>query len=178
MKHLLKLIALSASLIIVGCASTEQKPIIIAPDALASKVELMSVKEIAVVDERKVKALGIINGKSLPTNSLMVPSVKDWLTKSFTINPYGSKQLEVALVDYASHVKQETMTFNIESVLNWRVKLTDKNGSWVKSYQSTINEEGPLTADNAIIEKHLNGLATKLLEKTLEDDEFKQALYQ
>jgi len=46
----------------------------------------------------------------------------------------------------------------------------------VDDYRATINEEGPLTADNSIIEKHLNKLASDLLLRSLSDPEFEQVV--
>lgn len=177
MKNIIHIVILSFSLILFGCASTEQKPIIVSPDNLSEKVELMSVKNVEVIDKRTKQALAFINNTPLPTNSLLIPTMQDWLGSSFTLNPYGSKTVTVELVDYASHVKQETMTFNLESVLSWKVIVSDEEGTWAKTYQSSINEDGPLKADNAIIEKHLNALAITLLDKTVQDPAFKEALY-
>lgn len=166
-----------ATALLTGCATPLNKPIIIAPQSLDEQKELLSLKTINVVDERAVKSLALVNGKPLPKNSLLVPSLTDWFEASTVTNPYGSKALTVTLLNYASFVKQESMSFTIESVLEWRITLEEKNKTWSKSYQTSMAEQGPLQADNAIIEKHLNTLAENLLNVTLNDPEFNNALF-
>lgn len=177
MKQLASIITLGLTLILSGCASTNSSPVIVAPQTLDEKKELLSIKNIKLVDSRQNKALGTINGKALPINKDTLETLELWLNDSTTLNPFGSKTLQLDLQNYGSFIKQESMSFTIESVLNWQITLSTENKTWKKSYQTTMTEQGPLSADNAIIEKHLNLLASKLLNKTFEDEEFNEALF-
>lgn len=164
------------SFTLVACASNVATPIIVAPVKSAKK-ELMSVSKVTLVDKRSAPALAIINGKKMPVNNQLTSILNTWLNESIGTAQYGSKEMTVSLMSYASYVKQESFSFNLESVIEWQVKLESKSGTWTKSYQTTMNEEGPLKADNSIIEKHLNKIAEKLLERTVTDSEFEKAVF-
>lgn len=164
------------SISLVACASTSLETIIVAPKT-AKQQELMSVNKITLVDNRSRAALAVVNGKAMPVNKQVISKLNTWLNDSINTNQNGSKEMTVSLLSYASYVKQESFKFNLESVIEWQVKLESKNSTWTKSYQTTMNEEGPLKADNSIIEKHLNKIAEKLLERTLADSEFNQAAF-
>ena len=163
------------ALTLTACATNVPTPIVIAPSAGVAK-DLVKVVKIEVNDLRAKKPLAFINKKAMPMNDTLVPNLEKWLAKSIDTNPLGYKTLSVNLLSYASYIKQETVSFNIESVLEWQIKVESEGKTWTKSYQSTINEEGPLLADNSIIEKHLNKLATTLLKRTLSDPELEQAV--
>lgn len=169
-------LCLSISLLVAACATNQATPVVISPSNLAEK-ELMSVKKVEVVDLRKNPALAIVNGNNMPINNDLLPTLNAWLNASIDTNPYGSKEIIVNLISYASYVKQDSFSFNLESVLEWQIQINHKTGSWTKSFQTTMKEEGPLQADNSIIEKHLNKLAEKLLERSLSDEEFEQAVF-
>lgn len=164
------------SFTLVACATNVATPVIVAPTKSVEK-ELMSVKKITLVDKRSNPALAIVNGKNMPINKQLVSTLNNWLNDSIGTNRNGSKEMTISLISYASYVKQESFSFNLESVIEWQVKLDAENSTWTKSYQTTMNEEGPLKADNSIIEKHLNKIAEKLLDRTLSDSEFEQAVF-
>lgn len=164
------------SFTLVACATNVATPILVAPVKSAKK-ELMSVSKINLVDKRSTSALAIVNGKKMPVNNKLNSILINWLNESIGTAKYGSKEMTISLMSYASYVKQESFSFSLESVIEWQVKLESKSGTWTKSYQTTMNEEGPLKADNSIIEKHLNRIAEKLLDRTLSDSEFEQAVF-
>lgn len=164
------------SISLVACASNSVSPILVAPAKVKQK-ELMSVNKVTLVDTRKSPALAVVNGKEMPVSKQLVSKLNTWLNNSISTNPSGKKEMTINLLSYASYVKQESFSFNLESVIEWQVKLEGKSSTWTKSYQTTMNEEGPLKADNSIIEKHLNKIAEKLLTRTLSDAEFEQAAF-
>ena len=168
-----KTLSIIFTLALTACAANKPQPVIIAPEVTVNK-DLVNVLKVEVNDLRKQNPLAFVNGKAKPMNKDLIPNLELWLQQSIDTNPYGSKVMSINLLSYASYIKQETMTFTIESVLEWQIKVESEQKTWVKSYQSTINEEGPLTADNSIIEKHLNKLASQLLERSLSDQEFEQ----
>jgi uncharacterized lipoprotein YajG len=169
-------LCLSLSLTLAACATNQSSPVVVSPKNVPEK-ELMTVKKVELVDLRKNKALAIVNGKNMSANTDFVTKLNTWLNNSIDTNPYGSKNITFNLLSYASYVKQESISFQLESVMEWQVKIDSKNTSWTKSYQTTMQEEGPLMADNSIIEKHLNKLAEKLLNRSLNDGEFEQAVF-
>ena len=164
------------SVTLASCANNSASPVIIAPAKSVEK-HIMSVSKVELKDDRNSPALAVINGKEMPVNNDLVTKMNTWLNDAIATNPNGSKKMTVSLISYASYVKQESFSFNLESVIEWRVKLESKTGTWSKSYQTTMNEEGPLKADNSIIEKHLNSIAETLLSRTLTDKEFERAAY-
>ncbi|NVK24557.1 MAG: hypothetical protein HWE10_06495 [Gammaproteobacteria bacterium] len=168
-----KTLSLILALTISACASNVQTPILVAP-AVSMTKELIEVEKVEVIDLRAKAPLAFINGSPMPVSNNLLENLEMWLGKSIDTNPLGDKTLTVNLLSYASYVKQETVTFNIESVLEWQVKVESEGSTWTKSFQSTINEEGPLQADNSIIEKHLNKLAENLLKRTLSDAELEE----
>lgn len=171
-----KLLILTVVTGLFACANNKPKPVVIAPEQTINK-QFMSIKAIEFNDLRKDKALAVINGKGLPPTKKLVSVMKEWLSSSIEVNQNGTKTLTVDLLTFGSFIKQETMSFSMESVLEWQLTLESKKGSWSKSYQTTMAEEGPLSADNAIVERHLNKLTTVLLEQSLNDPEFNQAIF-
>ena len=170
-----KLLILTVISGLYACAN-QPKPVVIAPEQTINK-QYMSIKAIEFNDLRKDKALAVINGKGLPPTKELVAVMQQWLSSSIEVNQNGTKTLTVDLLSFGSFIKQETMSFSMESVLEWQLKLESKKGSWTKSYQTTMTEEGPLTADNTIVERHLNKLTTILLEQSVNDPEFNQAIF-
>lgn len=170
-----KLLILALISNVYACAN-KATPVVIAPEQTINK-QFMSVKSIQFNDLRTNKALAVINGDNLPLTKDLVSVMQDWLSSSIETNQNGTKELTVNLLSFGSFIKQETVSFSMESVLEWEFKLESKRGSWTKSYQTTMSEEGPLSADNTIVERHLNKLATVLLEKSLNDPEFNKAIF-
>lgn len=152
------------------------KPIIVAPEQ-ASQKELMSISKVSIVDARPSPSLAFINGKATPINKELISGLNNWLRKSVITSRLGSKEMTVSLLSYASYIDQESFSFNMDSVIEWQVKLESNTSTWTKSYQTTMKEEGPLQADNSIIEKHLNKIAEQLLARTLSDPEFEKAVF-
>lgn len=171
-----KISYVAIALFLSACASQAPTPVIIAPKATNTQ-DLMSVNKIDVIDLRKNPALAIINGKNMPINNDLIPNLKSWLNRSLDTNPYGSKTITFNILSYASYVKQETVSFTLESVMEWQVQVDSDSKVWKKSFQSTIKEEGPLIADNSIVEKHLNKLAETLLDRSVKDHDFQQAVF-
>jgi len=159
-----------------GCSSTPTAPVlnISAPSA---KTSMMSVKSLNLKDKRANKSLSVINGVESPSDPQLSNKLQKWLNDSITINQNGRLNLDFNLLSYGSFIDQQTMQFTAESMMEWQVMITGENGySWKKTYQTTINQEGPLKMGNDDIESHLNKMATKLLGITLNDGEFKGAL--
>lgn len=176
MKSVLKIALTFAILTLSACSSTTDSPILLSPDAIG-RTELISIKSVRINDLRKTQSLAKINGKELPVGESIVPGLNSWLEKSFKTNAYANKEMTIQINTLGSFVKQETMSFELESVVQWTVQIDSKRSSWTKGYQVSMREVGPLTADNTIIEKHLNTLSKQLLEKVVNDPEFKQAIY-
>lgn len=171
-----KLLILTVITSLYACTNNKAKPVVIAPEQTINK-QFMSVKAIEFNDQRENKALAVINGNGLPLTNELPEIMKEWLSSSIEVNQNGTKVLTVNLLSFGSFIKQETVSFSMESVLEWQLKLESKKGSWTKSYQTTMTEEGPLSADNTIVERHLNQLTSVLLEQSLNDPEFNQAIF-
>lgn len=169
------ILALMVSLIS-ACITPTNQPMLVFPDTIIQK-PLMSVKRAKVVDVREDKSLAVVNGEKTPPNPNLETQLTKWLNKSVTVNPRGRLDLTINIVSYGTYVLQGTMQFEAESVMEWQVELTGKNGySWKKKYQTTIKQDGPLNMDKSEIEIHLNKMANTLLSRTLEDPQFNQAL--
>ena len=176
---------LSLVMTLTGCSSAPTTPVLSFKQQQVNNVttSLMSVKEITLSDKRKNKALSVINGVNSPADPKLDDKLQYWLNSSIQTNPNGRLSLEVNLLSYASFVNQETMKFTAESMMEWQIKLKGENRAgadyeWKKTYQTTINQDGPLKMGSSDIETHLNKMASKLLATTLNDPEFKKGLNQ
>lgn len=159
-----------------ACITPTSKPMLVFPDTIINK-PLMSVKKASVEDIRANKTLAVVNGEETPANPKLVSQLNTWLNDSVSVNPRGRLELKIKIINYATYVMQGTMQFEAESVMEWQVELTGKKGfSWIKKYQTTIKQDGPLNMDKSEIEIHLNKMANTLLSRTLEDPEFNTAL--
>ncbi|MBU2882558.1 YajG family lipoprotein [Psychrosphaera sp. B3R10] len=159
-----------------ACITPTSQPMLIFPDTIINK-PMMSVKSATVVDSRSNKTLAVINKVDTPPNPNLESQLTTWLNDSVTVNPRGRLDFTVEILNYATYVMQGTMQFEAESVMEWQAKITGENGfSWIKNYQTTIKQDGPLNMDKSEIEIHLNKMANTLLSRTLEDPEFNAAL--
>ncbi|MUH73059.1 YajG family lipoprotein [Psychrosphaera haliotis] len=68
------------------------------------------------------------------------------------------------------------MSFESEAVLEWTVTLESANRTWKKSYQTGINQDGPMKFSQEDVTKNMNLMLSTLLERTLQDEEFQKAL--
>lgn len=169
------IIALFAGLVS-ACITPTTEPMLVFPDTINSK-QLMTVKQAKVTDSRSEKTLAVINGEKTPANPKLESQLTKWLNSSVTVNPRGRLDLEIKIVSYGTYVMQGTMQFEAESVLEWQVELTGKNGfTWLKKYQTMIKQDGPMNMDKSEIEIHLNKMANTLLSRVVEDPEFNAAL--
>ena len=173
---------LSLVVTLTACSSSPTTPILNFASSQTSaqaKTSMMSVKQVRLMDQRQNKALSVINGVNSPVDPNLTNKLQNWLTSSIQTNPNGRLNIDINLLSYASYVNQATMNFTAESMMEWQVLVTGKDGySWKKTYQTTINQEGPLKMGNSDIETHLNKMASKLLNMTLNDSDFKTALTQ
>ena len=171
------LVIFFAALITAGCANQFAKPFQFNPGQIKPTL-LMSVANINVNDMRTQKALAKINSEyTMPVKDIAM-YLKPWILESIQTNPNARKALTFNILTAASYVKQYSMSFESESVMEWQVKLENPRFSWVKSYQTGINQSGPMLLDQDEVTANLNSMVTTLLKRTLADPEFQKALSQ
>lgn len=165
----------AATFLLGGCASTQDGPLLIAPE-VQQQHRLMPVAEVKLVDKRTNKALAVINKQDKIEGDKLPAQLQNWLDNSIHTASLGRKTLNFNLLNYTSFISQETLSFTAESMMEWQVEIKSKNRTWTKTYQSTINEEGPLKKDRSSIEATLKRMAHSLLQQTMTDPEFTQAI--
>jgi uncharacterized lipoprotein YajG len=160
---------------LLGCSSTPEEPITIKP-LLAKPQLLMSVGSLDVIDKRKQKALALINKEpQMPVDDLAV-MVSPWLKQAILTNTTGRNKLSFEITDATAYVTQYSMSFKSESVVAWQVTISSPKKTWSKSYQTGINQDGPLQMSQQDIAKNFNVMLMTLLDRTLRDPEFQTAL--
>lgn len=167
----------SGSVLLSACVTPTSSSMLVFPEPVDTQY-LMTIKSASVVDTRTDKSLATINGEKTPANPNLEANLTNWLNKSIATNTRGYKHLEISLVNFSTYVMQGTMQFDAESVIEWQAKLTNlnDNGTWQKSYQRSLKQDGLLNLSKAEIEGHLNKLAHQLLQDTVTDPEFKNAV--
>lgn len=165
------------AIVVAGCASQFEKPFQFNPGQIKPTL-LMSIANINVNDLRAQKALAKVNSEySMPVEDIAV-YLKPWILESIKTNPNARKALTFDILTAASYVKQYSMSFEAESVMEWRVRIENPRFSWVKTYQTGINQSGPMLLDQDEVTANLNTMVTTLLKRTLADPEFQKALSQ
>ena len=160
-----------------SCANQFEQPVEFNPMAVSPKL-LMSVGTLAVKDARLQKALAIINKtEAMPVDDV-ARLIEPWLKNSIKTNPNGRKKLTFNITNATRYIKQYAMTFESEAVLEWLVEIESKNSTWKKSYQTGINQNGPLTLDQEEVTKNINLMLITLYDRTMRDPEFQKALSQ
>lgn len=172
----LQLIAISTlSFILSGCANQFEQAVKLAPSAVSPKL-LMSVKDINISDSRQNKAMAMVNSSEFMQVNNIANLIRPWLTSSLQTSPNGRNQLNFDITTATSYIKQYAMTFESEAILEWKVTVSSPQRTWTKSYQTGINQEGPMKFDQEDVTKNMNIMLSTLLERTLQDDEFQKAL--
>lgn len=166
-----------AAMLTFGCANQFEQPFKFNPGQVSPKL-LMSVANINVNDLRSQKALARVNSDYTMVVEDITTYLKPWLQKAIKTNPNARKALTFNITNAASYVKQYSMSYEAESIMEWQVKLENPNFSWVKSYQTGINQTGPMLLEQDEVTKNLNSMVKTLLARTLSDPEFQKALSQ
>ena len=104
--------------------------------------------------------------------------LKPWLAQVIQTNPNAGKALTFNVLNAASYVKQYSMSYEAESIMEWQVRLENPTSSWTKTYQTGINQSGPMLIEQDEVSNNLNSMLKTLLERTLKDPEFQKALNQ
>ncbi|WP_210560252.1 YajG family lipoprotein [Psychrosphaera aestuarii] len=171
-----QLIAISTiGFILSGCANQFEQAVKLAPSAVSPKL-LMSVKDINISDSRENKAMAMVNSSEFMQVNNIANLIRPWLTSSLQTSPNGRNKLNFDITTATSYIKQYAMTFESEAVLEWKVTVSSPQRTWTKSYQTGINQDGPMKFDQEDVTKNMNIMLSTLLERTLQDDEFQKAL--
>lgn len=172
-----KYLLISLASLLGACAAPFNSPIILAPVKVEQQ-QYLSINNVAINDSRQNKVLVHINGKPQNNQMTNLAVLSKTVKNTFITTLRGSKSVEFSVTDYGSYIDQQSVQFDIESILAWNVTITSKQGAtWTKPFQTTLKQTGPLKANNDIVETHLNQLLETLLNRTLADAEFKKTLH-
>ena len=176
MKKLINIVSAALlTLILGGCANQFEQAVKLAPIAMSPKL-LMSVKNITVSDSRAQQAMAMVNSSEFMEVTNISKLITPWLQNSLKTSSNGRNNLNFDITTATSYIKQYAMSFESEAVLEWTVTLESASRTWKKSYQTGINQDGPMKFSQEDVTKNMNLMLTTLLERTLQDDEFQKAL--
>lgn len=165
------------SFVLMACASKPTGKVLIEPLRAEPKL-LMSVKALELKDLRQQRAMAVINSEANMRVKNLADMINPWLQESVLTSPAGRNTMTVEILNATTYVTQYSMSFESEAVVEWRVTLKSKTKTWTKTYQTGINEDGPLQMSQEKITQNMNVMFLTLLDRTLRDPEFKSALSQ
>lgn len=164
------------AIVISACTTRTDSPMFVFPSSEAL-YQLPQVSQVQLLDVRENKTLAKINHRTTPPSEELQNNLNTWLNTSIDTSKNGHIEIDFELLSFASYTLQGTMQFETEAIMEWQVYMSWENGAtWRKSFQVSMNAEGAMNLEKKQIEGHLNRLANRLLDVTMQDPEFQQAL--
>ena len=181
----MKKVILSLSLLALAACQSAPSNIIIQPNYTAVGNQLQGKQfDVSVRDVRASNsALKVINKDgttTVPSNNLSLSLQKtliDALKRhGASSGAQTTNQLELNIHQLEAIVKQETLKYRSESIIELEVIINQGSRRFAKYYNGNQQSEGPLLHDKARIESDLNTLLEQLISRMVTDQELKQFL--
>ncbi|WP_170940644.1 YajG family lipoprotein [Pseudoalteromonas sp. NBT06-2] len=181
----MKKIALLFYVLSISACQSLPERIIIAPNYTAvTQLKLANNIDLLVRDNRETPtALRILQKgdvTKVSSNDLEY-SLNIALSKAFKngdININSSSQNKMILLIHQLEVivKQQTLKYRSEGIIELEVKLNKGKRSFNKYYNGSQNSEGPLIFDKAKVEGRLNTLLEQMISRIVNDAELQEFL--
>jgi len=91
-----------------------------------------------------------------------------------SVNTASEKTIEVVINEALFVVKQETLKYRANANIVLTAKVENGSKTLTKTFTVRGNNEGPLTADIAVLERDFNQLLTKIIGNIVNDQEVQQ----
>lgn len=181
----MKKVILSLSLLALAACQSAPSNIIIQPNYTAVGSQLQGKQfDVNVSDVRSsdsaLKVISKDGTTTVPSNNLSL-SLQKTLVNALkrhgaNTDTQTNTQLELKIHQLEAIVKQETLKYRSESIIELEVIINQGSRRFAKYYNGNQQSEGPLLHDKARIESDLNTLLEQLISRMVTDQELKQFL--
>jgi uncharacterized lipoprotein len=181
----MKKIALLVCVLAVSACQSLPERIIIAPNyTAAAQLSIANNIDLSVQDNRETPTTLRILKKDDVTkvasndlvHSLDIALSKALKNSGVNINAASQNQMALHIHQLEVIVKQQTLKYRSEGIIELEVKLNKGSRSFNKYYNGSQNSEGPLIFDKAKVEGQLNTLLEQMISRIVNDAELKEFL--
>lgn len=181
----MKKIALLFCILAVSACQSLPERIIIAPNyTAAAQLSIANNIDLSVQDNRETHTTLRILKKDDVTkvasndleHSLNSALSKALKTNGVNINASSQNQMTLHIHQLEVIVKQQTLKYRSEGIIELEVKLNKGKRSFNKYYNGSQNSEGPLIFDKAKVEGQLNTLLEQMISRIVNDVELQEFL--
>jgi len=181
----MKIIALLLCVFAISACQSLPDRIIIAPNyTAAAQLSIANNIDLSVQDHREssttLRILKKDDVTKVASNDL-VQSLDIALSKALknsgvNINAASQNQMALHIHQLEVIVKQQTLKYRSEGIIELEVKLNKGKRSFNKYYNGSQNSEGPLIFDKAKVEGQLNTLLEQMISRIVNDVELQEFL--
>ncbi|WP_448548350.1 YajG family lipoprotein [Thalassotalea fusca] len=181
-KHL---VAVSLLVLVQACSSAPNQ-VVISPElpivqsngyaqqsVATSVIDLRTAHHLIQIEKPEQAAKLISTQQHLP-NILERALNSSFERGGMTINAASAKSIEVVINKALFVVKQETLKYQANANIVLTAKVENGAQTLTKTFTVRGNNEGPLTADIAVLERDFNQLLTKIIGNIVNDQEVQQ----
>ena len=181
----MKKIALLFCVLAVSACQSLPERIIIAPNyTAAAQLSIANNIDLSVQDNRETPTTLRILKKDDVTkvaSNDLEHSLNSALSKALensgvNINASSQNQMALHIHQLEVIVKQQTLKYRSEGIIELEVKLNKGKRSFNKYYNGSQNSEGPLIFDKAKVEGQLNTLLEQMISRIVNDVELQEFL--
>ena len=181
----MKQIALLSCILALSACQSLPERIIISPNYTASaQLSLANSIDLSVKDDRDspttLKVLKKDDITRVASNdlehSLDIAFTKALKSSGVNINASSQNQMALHIHQLEVIVKQQTLKYRSEGIIELEVKLNQGKRSFNKYYNGSQNSEGPLIFDKAKVEGQLNTLLEQIISRIVNDAELQEFL--
>jgi uncharacterized lipoprotein len=165
-----------------ACASTEQR-IVIAPEPIVANGQVypQTAVQLNVADLRtsshviqiltKDKAATLINSTSALSDILTAQFTALFTKQGLQVNHQANKEINIALTKALITVKQDLVQYEANSEIIIQVQVNNPPKILTKSFRIRGANEGPFSADIAVLSRDFNQQLATLINQIVTDTE-------
>ena len=103
---------------------------------------------------------------------------KQWREQGLRFTSDSQYKIDLQIVKLLAQVKQNSFSFDLNSNIILKVKLSSENKTFTKTFTAHLTEEAPFSADVKKITEQLNAQLSQLLTEIVQDPELIAKLQQ
>lgn len=186
-KNILSATLVGVALLTSGCASNN-RAFVIAPQlsSPAAPVIVNKLATLQVTDLRtsthivqifqEDKAAKLISSQTELLNVLQASLAKSLTNNGIQMTPLAENSIEVAIKQAKINVHQSLMKYKVDNIIELLVTAKSHDKTLTKTFRTKGNNNGPLFADLAVLERDFNQQLSKLIMQVASDIELQQLI--
>lgn len=103
---------------------------------------------------------------------------KQWLEQGLSFTSDSQYKIDLTIVKLLAQVKQHSLSFDLNSNIIIKVKLSSNSKTFTKTFTAHLSEEAPFNASVSKVAEQLNAQLSQLLTEIVQDPELTDKLQQ